>query len=287
LSNFTARDIADYYNQTMHHYQRWWHLNDNLAVHYGFWEPKTKSFQQALENTNVYLLEIAEVQQGERILDAGCGVGGSSFFLAKEKNAKVTGITLSEKQIDFANKKLKEFELSELVDFKLGDYTDTDFKDETFDLIWAIESITTAPDKVKFAQEAYRILKPGGRLVIADYFKNDEVGTDKNGLLESWRKNWSMSPFLTLFEYKQCFESTGFILSKQNDVTDLIYKTSKKLYQISLIGAIPSRIYNFFYLPSRFTRHHYKSGIYQYKALKQGLWKYHTLVFQKNLNHKN
>lgn len=281
MSNFSTRDIADYYNQTMHHYQRWWKLNNNLAVHYGFWEPNVKSFQQALKNTNVYLLNAADIKQNERILDAGCGVGGSCFFLAKARNARVTGISLSEKQIAYANEKLVEFNLSKLVDFKLQDYTDTSFHDETFDLIWAIESVTTAPDKLKFATEAWRILKPGGRLVVADYFKSDTGTADNKGLLESWRRNWSMAPFLTLAEYIHCFEKKEFRLMIKNDVTDLIYKTSKKLYQISLIGAIPSKMYNLFYEPGRFTKHHYKSGIYQYKALRQGLWNYHVLVFRK------
>ncbi len=283
MTDFNNKNIADYYDQTLNHYQRWWHLDKSLAVHYGFWEEDTKTFQHALANTNSYLLQMADIKNHERILDAGCGVGGSCFFLAKERNAKVTGITLSEKQIQFADKKVLELNLTDLVDFKLEDYTSTNFKDETFDLIWAIESITSGPDKLRFAKEAYRILKPGGRIIIADYFKNDQKARDPEGLLEEWRKNWSMAPILSLTDYLLIFEKAGFTLAKENDVTGLIYRTSKKMYQSSLLGAIPSKIYNFFNNTSRFAKDHYKSGFYQYKALKQGLWRYHVLLLQKKV----
>lgn len=282
MNEFTNKDIADYYNQTLNHYQRWWHLDKSLAVHYGFWDKDTKTFHKALENTNRYLLQIADVKLNERILDAGCGVGGSCFFLAKERKAKVTGISLSEKQIEFAKQKAIALHLTEFVDFKIEDYSNTSYKEKTFDLIWAIESITSAPDKANFSNEAYRILKPGGRLIIADYFRNNGNNMDQSGLLEKWRKNWSMAPFLTLDEYKMLFEKSGLIIAEEKDVTGLIFKTSKKMYQSSLLGAIPSKIYNFFNNPSHFAKDHYKSGFYQYQALKRGLWNYHVLLFRKD-----
>jgi len=281
LKDFDNRDIADYYDQTLNHYQRWWHLDQSLAVHYGFWEKDTRSFKQALRNTNHYLMQMADVKENERILDAGCGVGGSCFFLAKEKNARVTGISLSQKQINYAIQKTQALNHTDLVDFEIKDYSQTQYKASSFDLIWAIESITSAPDKIKFAEEAFRILKPGGRVIIADYFKSDEGEHDQSNYLDKWRQNWSMAPFLKLGEYVDLFERSGLSLVNQSDVTDLIYKTSKIMYQSAILGAIPSMVYNLFNSTSRFAKNHYKSGYYQYKALKKGLWNYQVLLFQK------
>ena len=95
---------------------------------------------------------MADVKENERILDAGCGVGGSCFFLAKEKNARVTGISLSQKQINYAIQKTQALNHTDLVDFEIKDYSQTQYKASSFDLIWAIESITSAPDKIKFAE---------------------------------------------------------------------------------------------------------------------------------------
>lgn len=279
--NFTNRDIADYYNQTLVHYQKWWKLNDVLAVHYGMWDKNTKNFSEALINTNNILLQLANVKDDARILDAGCGVGGSSFFLASKKKARVTGITLSEKQIDFANNKRDILGLHSLVDFKLEDYTNTSFEHATFDLVWAIESITSAPDKMKFAKEAYRVLKPGGKLIIADYFKVPEKVEDPHNWIEKWQNCWSLAEILKETKYVDIFTNEGFDLLKSKDVTENIFPTSKIMYKSYLMGALPSKIYNFFHNTSRFAKTHYLSGKYQYKALKAGLWNYKILVFTK------
>lgn len=279
--NFTNRDIADYYNQTLIHYKKWWKLNDVLAVHYGFWDKDTATFAEALINTNFTLMQIAGIDEGARILDAGCGVGGSAIYLAKEKNAKVTGITLSEKQLEFANLKREELKLQSLVDFKLEDYTKTSFNPATFDLIWAIESLTSASDKAKFAREAYRILNPGGKLIIADYFKTPVEKADKKRWMEKWQNCWSLAKIIKVNPYLEIFRTEQFHLLKNLDVTENILPTAKIMYRSYLMGALPSIAYNTFHNTSRFAKTHYLSGKYQYKALKEGLWEYRILLFEK------
>jgi ubiquinone/menaquinone biosynthesis C-methylase UbiE len=281
LTEDTNRNIADYYNQTLNHYQMWWKLDAALAVHYGIWDTKTRTFAEALKNTNKFLMETAEVESGFRVLDAGCGVGGSAFYLAKERNARVTGITLSERQIEYADKKRDELKLQDYVDFKLEDYTRTSFASNTFDLIWAIESITSAPDKKLFAKEAYRLLKPGGRLIIADYFKPENQVNDPRSWLKKWQDCWSLADFMTVTDYAILFEHEGLDFRKKGNVTANITPSSKYMYRSYLMGAIPSKIYNLFHNTSRYAKTHYKSGKYQYKALKEGLWEYWVLVFGK------
>ena len=277
---FTNRDIADYYNQTLNHYQKWWKLDQVFAVHYGIWDKSTKTFAEALLNTSYQLAEIAEVSSGQRILDAGCGVGGSSFFLAEHFDARVTGITLSEKQYDFAQRKVKDLDLASRVDFKIEDFTATSFPDDEFDLIWAIESVTSCPVKSEFAKESHRILKKGGRLIIADYFRNPGK-EDPNRWMEKWQDCWSLAEIISLKDYLPIFEKEGFRLVENLDVTGEIRKSSKIMYQSYLMGAIPSMIYNAFHNTSRFAKTHYLSGKYQFKALKSGLWSYRILLYEK------
>ena len=274
------KNIADYYNQTINHYTNWWKLKDNLSVHYGIWNNNTRNFKESLGNTNEVVAKIAQVSDNEKILDAGCGVGGSSYYLAKKYNAEVNGITLSNKQVVMATEAGRRFPNLK-VSFSIQDYCHTNFKDEHFDLIWAIESITSAPDKMEFAKEAYRLLKPGGRLVIADYFKTSNEIEDPNNLLEKWRELWSMAPFLELDEYIEIFSSSGFGVSQYIDFTSGIVPTAKRMYYSYLLGGPFAVLYNLFNTPTPFARNHYKSGLYQYKALKYGLWKYLVIRFNK------
>ena len=77
-------------------------LIKSRSLHYGYWDDSVKNFHEALLNLNKVLAEIAEIKEGENILDAGCGVGGSSLWLAKRKNCTVKGISLNKRQIDKA-----------------------------------------------------------------------------------------------------------------------------------------------------------------------------------------
>ena len=280
---FEAKDIAEYYDSTQIHYKQWWDLSSSHSLHYGIWNEHTKNFKEAVINTNKVLMELSDIKDSDRVLDAGCGVGGAAIFLSKQKNARVTGITLSKKQLDFANALIQDRGLTKNIDFQLMDYTKTTFPDESFDVIWACESISSCLDKSMFIQEAYRLLKKGGRLIVSDYFLTQGGLSTSTSLIKKWEQTWALSSLNTSESFVKSLKKHGLSNVKTFDYTHQITKSARRMYYASLLAATPSEIYKLINPNvSRFARNHYRSGIYQYKALKKGLWKYNIILAVKD-----
>ena len=82
--------IAKHYDDTLPYYKHLWGRGAN-AVHYGFWDKETKTVEEALLNENNFLAKVADIKSSDKVLDAGCGVGGSSVWIAKNIGARVIG----------------------------------------------------------------------------------------------------------------------------------------------------------------------------------------------------
>ena len=281
---FTQQEVADYYNTTLVHYERWWNLRKSLSLHYGIWENETQTFAESLTNTNRVLMEVSKITETDTVLDAGCGVGGAALYLSSTKNAQVTGITLSLKQVHYARQMAKEKNLERKVSFQVMDYTQTHFENESFDVVWACESISSAPNKQAFINEAYRLLKKGGRLILSDFFLTTKDQEDTNNWIEKWMYTWSMSGLESGEDFEALLSDKGFIVKENLNYTEKIRKSAQRLYYAALLGAIPSEVYNLFHPNvSRFSKSHYKSGYYQFKALQENLWNYRVLLATKAL----
>ena len=109
-----------------------------------------------------------------RILDVGCGIGGTTRHLASLfPDAEVVGVTLSPKQVARATELAKQRGLAN-VTFRVMDALDMAFEDGEFDLVWGCESGEHMPDKGRYVDEMNRVLSPGGNLVIACWCQREE-----------------------------------------------------------------------------------------------------------------
>ncbi|NJN42157.1 MAG: class I SAM-dependent methyltransferase [Flammeovirgaceae bacterium] len=279
----TIKDIAEYYDTTQDHYRRWWNLKDSLSLHYGIWNENTKEFSESLENTNKVLLQFCNISESDNVLDAGCGVGGAAFFINERTNAQVTGISISENQIKLAKEMAIEKQKEDRINFLVMDFTKTTFQDQSFDVVWACESVCHASNKAEFINECYRLLKKDGRLILSDFFLPTEKQNDKNRWIDKWKQTWGVPNFVTSTYFTDELRNKGFSSVEEFDFTDRIRKSARRMYYASILGALPSELYNLFNPDvSKFAKSHYKSGFYQYKALQENLWKY-KIVYAKKI----
>ncbi len=275
--------IATLYDKTSPLFRYFWFLNsDSFALHYGFWDNKTKHLGDALQNTNKVMAEQANITQNDRVLDAGCGVGGSTLWLAKYKKASVVGISISAKQIEQAKTLAKQAEVDQLVSFAVIDYLQTGFPNESFDVVWAIESVCYAEQKEDFLQEAYRTLNKGGRIIIADGFIKREPTTEREKqLVTAFYKGMLLPNLSTFGQFEGAMKKTGFKHVTVFDKTHEILPSAKRFYLMSrftypliIIAAILRIVPNFFIAGC-------KAGIVQYEAVQAGVVGYGMMYGEK------
>ena len=135
---------------------------------------------QAFRTNNVYdyldyTLQNAELKDGQKILDAGCGVGGPASYFATKLNVDVEGITISDLQIQKANAHKPSQSLVGTTHFTLGDYhlIDEIYGNDIFDRVLFLESFGHSNNKPLLIEKALKVLKPGGILYIKDLFKRE------------------------------------------------------------------------------------------------------------------
>jgi len=144
-------------------------------IHLGFYpsEDKNIDFREAKIQFVHELVKwsgIYKLPKGSRILDVGCGIGGSSRILAEYYGFNVTGITISPAQV----KRARELTPSGLnCNFQVMDALNLQFEEGAFDAVWSVEAGAHMNDKAKFADEILRTIRPGGYLALADWNSRD------------------------------------------------------------------------------------------------------------------
>jgi tocopherol O-methyltransferase len=231
-----TREIADFWNKTSKAWQTIW----GPHIHHGYFENHGETPVEAQEKLIEKLLALLEISPGDKILDVGCGMGGSSLYLAKKYGATVTGITLSQKQVEMATQLASENRVDN-VSFKVEDALSlASFPDNSFDIVWSLESCEQFYDKEMFIQQAFRVLKPGGRLMLATWCS----GADEYAGLQAkqYRKlcvSLQLPYMPTINCYAKLLQGQGFTVGHRLDWSTNVEKTWA-------VGLASLRAYSFF-----------------------------------------
>ncbi|MBM9576325.1 class I SAM-dependent methyltransferase [Leptospira sp. 201903070] len=167
------------------------HLNPKNSswANFGFWKD-TDDYPTACRTLALLLGKKADLRPEQEVLDLGFGCG-DQFFVWKEEFSlpfsHLTGINPSSVQVEFAENLFQERKevLPKLICAPLEE-TISSFPEESFDRILCLDSAYFFPDRVRFCEEAFRVLKPKGRLVSAELILRD----GSFGILDSWFRSF-------------------------------------------------------------------------------------------------
>ncbi|KAH8067293.1 sterol 24-C-methyltransferase [Aureococcus anophagefferens] len=153
-----------------------------------------------------------------KILDVGCGIGGTSRYMATTlPESSVTGITLSGEQRDRATKLAAERDIPN-AKFQVMDALNMDFEDNSFDVVWGCESGEHMPDKKKYVTEMARVLKPGGKMVIATWCQRqrDELQR-RGGAGPRLYSEWTHPYFISIPDYAKSLKKDAAMVDVETD----------------------------------------------------------------------
>lgn len=219
-STVAKRDIQLHYDLATVFYRILW----GRHIHHGLWEG-TESPSQAQQNLVDTLARLANIAAGDRVVDVGCGMGGSSLYLAM-LGAHVTGITLSPVQRCWAAAAARWRGLADRATFRRADAESIELPAASFDVVWSVECTEHLFDKPLFFRRAADWVRPGGRLAICAWLAGDAphsptVVQKVHDVCEGF-----LCPSLgTEDEYRSWITAAGFRLEHVHDWTARVSDT--------------------------------------------------------------
>jgi SAM-dependent methyltransferase len=203
----TAGLVNVYYTLCIPFYREF--LGDHW--HTGFHVPGTAIGPQDQLRMERLVAESAGVTADCVVLDVGCGVGGPACHLARVTGARLRGLTPNPVQLEMARATAALQSLGQGALFDLGDASHLPYPDNSFDVVLFFESACHFPDRAKFFSEAWRVLRPGGRLAGEDWLGCERAPP---ALRELWSqricRTWAIPGLGTVPGYQALMAAAGF-----------------------------------------------------------------------------
>jgi len=252
--------------------------------HFGYYPDgiNNVSEKRAQELMQDLLAEKLEIKKNQLILDAGCGQGFVSAYLAKKHDCKIIGITIVPFEIGKAISLSKKTGVQPNVTYYLMDYSNTTFENNKFDAVYAIESFVHSPDAASTLREFFRILKPGGKLAIFDYTISNDIdfADHERRMFDIIAKRTGMGSIKAMRHdsFGNLFKQAGFESIKQENITKNFLPSVKKLNKLA---TIPYLFVNLFKLQRHFIN--VTAAIEVHKLAEKGLFRYNIFTAAKPL----
>ena len=220
----SKRNIHAHYDLGNRFYQTW--LDPTMTYSSALNTDHSHDLEQAQKQKYLHLAQTTQLAPDHNVLEIGCGWGGFAEFAAKEIGCRVTGLTISQEQFDFARRRIFESGLTEKVEIKLQDYRD---ENGLFDRIASIEMFEAVGEEYwpAYFKQLHNRLKPGGLAGL-------QVITIDDSLFDHYRRELD---FIRRYIFPGGMLPTGAIMQKLGTQYGL-QMTSEKIFGLDYAATL-------------------------------------------------
>ena len=244
-----SNEIIRYYDSNTARFLKFGHGAGSKAIHRAVWAEGVESRQAAMNYVNSLIAGTIECKGAGRVLDIGCGVGGTILYLAERLSAEISGVTISPRQAALGQELLETAGCADRCSILTGDFTDPTLSERLaaqYELAYAIEAFLHMPKAEHFFAQAARLLKPGGTLLVCDDFLSSDPGAEKlQRLIRCFKRGWQVQSLYTMHEVRKCAEQQGLQLSEMQDLSPYLELNRPRdlliRILVGLLGWIPVR----------------------------------------------
>lgn len=194
-------------------------------IHVGYWADGAGSgipVDEATDRLTDLVADRLAPEHGTHLLDVGCGNGVPALRIAASRGVRVTGVTVSAQQVREASARARDHRVGGRTAFLLADAVDLPFEDASFDGAWAIESLLHIGDRTAALAELHRVVRPGGRLVVADLcLRRPFTGVDRE-LLDGMLGMYEIASISTSEEHRTHLARSGWRLGELADIGEQV-----------------------------------------------------------------
>ncbi|MET8089608.1 class I SAM-dependent methyltransferase [Micromonospora sp. NPDC005220] len=215
--------VADYYDDNTRRFLLVAESPGSDAIHRGVWTPDVANAAAAMDTVNRLMIERLRgcvPADGARVLDLGCGVGGTMVRLAREVDGFVSGVTISRVQAEIATKRFAREGLTDRCDVICADFAELPTEPH-YDAMVAVEAVVHSPSLENLIPSLVDRLRPGGRLILCDDWmtEKDRGLAARERCLDQFRAGWRVGSLHTVAELVAMSDRAGLRLVEDLDLT--------------------------------------------------------------------